>query len=128
MPLASASTLSSRIGATRRTRVAPMRDDKVLADAHGMVIAALANAGAAMNKVEWTTAAIRAFDFVVKVLGDGDKLYHSWRGDQRGHAGFADDYAHMARAALALWEATGEQRFLNRAKAWLHTLNDNFWD
>ena len=72
--------------------------------------------------------AIKAFDFVVKALGDGDKLAHSWRNGKRGHAGFADDYAHMARAALALWEATGEQRFLDQARRWVHTLNENFWD
>ena len=114
--------------AVRQSRVAPLRDDKVLADSNGLVIAALANAGAAMKNVEWTTAAIRAFDFVVKALGDGDRLAHSWRGGKRGHGGFADDYAHMARAALALWEATGEQRFIDQAKRWAHTMNENFWD
>jgi uncharacterized protein len=112
----------------RLKRVPPMRDDKVLADTNGMLIAALINAGAAMKKTEWSKAAVKAFDFVVKALGDGDKLAHSWRAGNRGHAGFADDYAHMARAALALWEATGEQRFLDQAKRWVHTLNENFWD
>ena len=77
---------------------------------------------------EWVGAAIKAFDFVVKALGDGDRLVHSWRDGKRGHAGFADDYAHMARAALALWEATGEKRFLDQAKRWVRTLNENFWD
>ena len=112
----------------RQNRVAPMRDDQVLADSNGMVIAALANAGAAMRRADWVNAAARAFDFIVKALGDGDKLVHSWRNGKRGHAGFADDYAHMARAALALWEATGEKRFLEQAKRWVHTLNEDFWD
>ncbi|HTT98269.1 MAG TPA: thioredoxin domain-containing protein [Rhizomicrobium sp.] len=114
--------------AARQKRVAPMRDDQVLADTNGMVIAALANAGAAMRRPEWVAEATKAFDFVLKVLGDGDKLYHSWRAGKRGHAGFADDYAHMARGALALWEATGEKRFLAQAQRWVHTLNENFWD
>ncbi len=114
--------------AARQRRVAPMRDDQVLADANGMVIAALANTGAAMRRAEWVGAAIKAFDFVVKVLGEADRLYHSWRAGKRGHAGFANDYAHMARAALALWEATGEKRFLEQAQRWVHTLNENFWD
>jgi uncharacterized protein YyaL (SSP411 family) len=114
--------------AVRQKRVAPMRDDQVLADANGMVIAALANAGAAMRRLDWVTEATKAFDFVLRALGDGDKLYHSWRAGNRGHAGFADDYAHMARAALALWEATGEKRFLDQAQRWVHVLNENFWD
>jgi hypothetical protein len=114
--------------AARQRRIPPMRDDQILADVNGMVIAALANAGAAMRRADWVNAAAKAFDFVVKVLGDDAKLFHSWRKGKRGHAGFADDYAHMARAALALWEATGEKRYLGQAQRWVHTLNENFWD
>jgi hypothetical protein len=114
--------------AVRYKRVAPLRDNKVLADWNGMAIAALANAGAAMRKTEWTVAAIRAFEFVEKTLGDGDKLYHSWSDGKRQHIGFADDYAHMARAAFALWQATNDPQYLARAKAWVHQLNEHFWD
>jgi uncharacterized protein YyaL (SSP411 family) len=114
--------------ATRAKRAAPMRDDKVLADWNGMTITALANAGAALRKTEWTVAAMRAFDFVEKALGDGDRLYHSWREGKRQHIGFADDYAHMARAAIALWESTNDPRYLERAKTWVHHLNEHFWD
>ncbi|HEX3943165.1 MAG TPA: thioredoxin domain-containing protein [Rhizomicrobium sp.] len=112
----------------RQKRVPPMRDDKVLADWNGMMIAALANAGAVFRNTAWTTAAIRAFDFVERALGDGDRLYHSWRNGKRQHTGFADDYAQMARAAFALWETTGDNRYLDRARAWIHVLNDHFWD
>jgi uncharacterized protein len=121
-------TQRQKLLAARLKRAAPMRDDKVLADTNGMLITALAEAGAAMSRPEWTKAAVEAFDFVVKALGDGDKLWHSWRAGKRGHMGFADDYAHMARAALALWEATGEARFLAQAQRWVHTLNENYWD
>jgi hypothetical protein len=114
--------------AARKNRIAPMRDDQVLADVNGMIITALANAGAALRRPEWVSAAAKAFDFIVRALGDGDQLFHSWRGGKRGHTGFADDYAHMSRAALALWEATGEKRFLDQAKRWVLTLNENFWD
>ncbi|MGA7711765.1 MAG: thioredoxin domain-containing protein [Rhizomicrobium sp.] len=116
------------LAARMQTRTAPMRDDKVLADWNGMMIAAFANAGAAFANPAWTATAVRAFDFIVKAMGDGDRLYHSWRDGKRGHMGFADDYAHMARAALALWEATNDKRFLERAKHWTHVLNEYFWD
>ena len=112
----------------RQERKAPKRDDKILADANGLVITALANAGAAMQRTDWVQAAIAAFDYVVKVLGDGDKLHHSWIAGKRGPRGFADDYCHMARAALALYEVTSEKRFLEAAQKWVHTLNNNFWD
>jgi len=114
--------------AARLKRKPPLRDDKVLADWNGMTIAALANAGMVFRKAPWTAAAIRAFAFVESKLGDGDRLYHSWRNGTRHHTGFADDYAQMARAALALWEATNDRRYLARAQAWVHVLNEHFWD
>jgi uncharacterized protein YyaL (SSP411 family) len=114
--------------AVRGKRIAPMRDDKVLADWNGMAIAALARAGGAFRKPEWVTEAVKAFDFIVAALGKGQRLYHSWRNDAVQHMGFADDYAHMARAALALYEATGERRFVERAADWTLVMNTHFWD
>ncbi len=60
----------------REQRVRPGRDDKVLADWNGLMIAALANAGAAFECRDWVDAARRAFDFICEKLGDGDRLFH----------------------------------------------------
>ncbi len=114
--------------AARQKRVPPLRDDKVLADCNGLVISALCNAGQAFRRKDWTEAAIKAFDFIIEHMADGNRLAHSWRDGKRGHMGFADDYAHMARAALALWEATSEARYLKHATEWSNLLNDLFWD
>ena len=114
--------------AARQQRIAPMRDDKVLADWNGLAIAAIATAGAVFQKPDWTVAAIKAFDFVVKALGDGDRLHHSWHKGKRGALGFADDYAQMIRAATTLWEYVGDKRFLEQAKRWTLTLNEHYWD
>jgi uncharacterized protein YyaL (SSP411 family) len=114
--------------AQRLKRTPPMRDDKVLTDWNGLMIAALANAGAALRRPEWVKLAVGAFEFIQKVSGDGDRLYHSWRNGKRGNVGFSDDYAQMCRAALALWEATRDRRYLERAQAWTHVLNEHFWD
>jgi uncharacterized protein YyaL (SSP411 family) len=112
----------------RQSRTPPEVDRKILADWNGLAIAALANAGAVLQNAEWTTAAIKAFDFVVKTLGDGDRLHHCWFDGKRSAQGFADDYAHMARAALILHETIGEKRYLEHAKAWVRTLNEHYWD
>jgi uncharacterized protein YyaL (SSP411 family) len=114
--------------AIRDKRPKPRLDDKVQADWNGMMIAALAEAAAAFKTTQWTAAAIKAFEFVQKTLADGDRLYHSWRNGQRQHAGFSEDYAHMARAALALWQTTGDPQYLERAKSWVRVLNEHFWD
>ncbi|HEX4370730.1 MAG TPA: thioredoxin domain-containing protein [Rhizomicrobium sp.] len=114
--------------AARDKRTRPARDETLLADWNGMAISALAQAGAALEHPDWTKIAITAFDTVVKLLGDGDRLYHSANGGKRGASGFADDYASMIRAALHLWEVTGETRFLEAAKRWVATLDTHFWN
>jgi uncharacterized protein YyaL (SSP411 family) len=116
------------LSARQQNRKAPIRDDKVLTDSNGMMIAALAGAGAAFANPAWIAAAERAFAFVTKAMADGDRLFHSWREGKRGHTAFADDYAHMARAALTLWEVTGNKEYLERAKRWTLVLSEFFWD
>jgi uncharacterized protein YyaL (SSP411 family) len=112
----------------REKRVKPARDDKVLTDWNGMMIAALAFAGPALQRPEWVRQAEKAFAFVCEKLGDGDKLFHTYRAGKSQHAGFSDDYAHMARAALHLYEATQNKSYLEHAVAWTRVLNEDFWD
>ena len=114
--------------AARDKRVAPARDETLLADWNGLAISALAQAGIVLDHPDWIKAAVTAFDSVVKILGDGDRLTHSADGGKRGASGFADDYALMARSALLLWEVTGEARFLDAAKRWVGTLDAHFWN
>jgi uncharacterized protein len=112
----------------REKRVRPARDDKVLVDWNGLMIASLANAGAALDRSDWIDAARTAFDFICEKLGDGDRLFHSYRAGKRQYPAFADGYAFMTRAALALWEATSERRYLEHAITWTGTLDREFWD
>jgi uncharacterized protein YyaL (SSP411 family) len=113
--------------ALRGKRKAPLVDDRVAADINGLAIAALARAGQVFERPDWVKAAIAAFDGIIKGLGDGDRLVHDMVGGVKGAYGFADDYANMARAALQLWEITGDARFLERARAWVKVLDDQFW-
>ena len=39
----------------------------------------------------------------------GDRLGHSWRAGRLLYPGLASDFAQMIRAALALYEATGQR-------------------
>ncbi|MBW8708047.1 MAG: thioredoxin domain-containing protein [Alphaproteobacteria bacterium] len=109
--------------AIRAKRTAPTRDDRVLADWNGLAIAAIARAGAVFDKPEWIAAATKAFDGVVQLLGEGERLSHT-----QGSPGIADDYADMARAALQLWEVTGDARFIAQARAWTKVLDEHFWN
>ena len=106
----------SRVPATycsrrARKRVRPGRDDKVLADWNGLAIAALARAAVVFDQPEWLARAEEAFDFVLAQMGAPDgRVQHAWRLGRVTAAGLLDDQAAMARAALALFEATGDAR------------------
>ena len=102
--------------AARAQRVRPGRDDKVLADWNGLAVAALARAGAVFARPDWIARAGAAFDAVLRDLGGADgRVAHSFRSGRVGAAGLLDDQAAMARAALALAEATGEPARLGQA-------------
>jgi uncharacterized protein YyaL (SSP411 family) len=102
----------------RERRIRPGLDDKVLADWNGLMIAALANAGAMLGEKDWIALGQKAFDFIARDMTRGDRLGHSWRQGRLLYPGLASDFAAMIRAALALYEATGERRFLDQALAW----------
>ena len=112
----------------RGGRVRPGWDDKVLADWNGLMIAALANAGAVFADPSSIEAAERAFAFVRERMSEGDRLRHSWRLGRARHPATLDDYAEMSRAALALLEATSKRSYLEQAQTWVAVLDRHFWD
>ena len=116
----------------RAGRVRPGLDDKVLADWNGLMIASLVNAGVALNEPSWLAMAACAFDFIAAAMSDGERqntrLGHSWRQDKLLLPGLASDYAAMIRAALALYEATGERHYLERALTWQRSFDAHYTD
>ena len=100
----------------RAKRIRPGRDDKVLADWNGLAIAALARTAAVFDRPDWLARAAEAFDFVLTGMSAPDgRVQHAWRLGRVTAAGLLDDQAAMARAALALYEATGDQQRLDQA-------------
>jgi hypothetical protein len=115
--------------AERQKRVPPGRDDKVLADWNGLMIAALAHAGLAFDRADWIALGARVFDGIVAQMTAADgRLRHSFRAGRLQHPATLDDYANMIRAAIALHEATGAPHYLDRAEGWLAILDRHYWD
>jgi uncharacterized protein YyaL (SSP411 family) len=100
----------------RSGRVRPGRDDKVLADWNGLAIAALARAAAVFGRPEWLARAEEAQNFIMAEMSAPDgRVQHAWRLGRIAAAGLLDDQASMARASLALFEATGDERRMAQA-------------
>jgi uncharacterized protein len=112
----------------REHRVRPGRDHKVLADWNGLAISAVAFASSVFGQSEWLDAAKEAFAFVhQRMMADDGRLFHSWC-DGRTHGGTLDDYAAMAKAALMLFQVTGDNTCFAAAERWVELVNASFRD
>jgi uncharacterized protein YyaL (SSP411 family) len=118
--------LREKLLAVRSRRVRPGLDDKVLADWNGLMIAALVNAGLMFDEPSWTVIAARAFDVVAGTMTRGGRLGHSYREGKLTFPGLGSDFAAMVRAALALYEATGQRMYLDLALTWQRALDRDY--
>jgi uncharacterized protein YyaL (SSP411 family) len=119
----------AKLFALREARSKPGRDDKVLADWNGLTIAALARASAMFNEPAWLQTARAAFDFIMaKLRGADGRLLHAWREGHPGARALLDDFASMSRAALGLFEASGEPADLEAARRLASEAIDLFGD
>jgi uncharacterized protein len=112
----------------RETRVPPGLDNKILADWNGLMIAALVHSGIILDRPGWLALAKRAFDFVAQQMERDGRLGHSWRAGKLIFPGLASDFVAMIRAALALYEATGESDYLARALSWQQAFDAHYAD
>ncbi len=118
----------TKLLAARALRIRPGRDDKVLADWNGLMIAALANASAVYDDPSWLDAAKRVFSFVINNMEIDGRLRHAWCAGRPAHAAVIDDYANMIRAAVTLYEVTGNRDYLAKAENWVETADRHYWD
>jgi uncharacterized protein YyaL (SSP411 family) len=111
----------------RQQRIRPGWDDKVLADWNGLMIAALARASSVFDRRDWLDAARRAFAFVQDCMTVAGRLRHAARAGQAKAPATASDYANMIWAAIRLYEATAEARYLDAARQWVSVLDRHYW-
>jgi len=119
----------ARLRRHRASRPAPFRDEKVLADANGLAIAALAEAGMAFKKRPWVDRAAAAFGHARRVLkGPAGRLAQSAANDRAGPLATLAGLAAMGNAALSLFEATGDTAYLETAIHWAVQMNTHHGD
>jgi uncharacterized protein len=115
--------------AVRSQRVRPLRDDKVLTDWNGLMIAALARASVALDEPEYARAAAAAAEFIRHHLRDErGRLLHRYRDGEAAIPGYLDDYAFLTWGLLELYAATFDPAWLRWALELTDDLLARFWD
>ncbi len=113
----------------REKRIHPHKDDKVLTDWNGLMIAALAKASAAFGVAEYAEAAEKAVSFVFKHLRKPDgRLLHRYRDKEAAISSNLDDHVLLVWGLIELYEATFEARHLEAALDLNEVMLQHFWD
>ncbi len=122
-------TAREKLFSEREKRVHPHKDDKILTDWNGLVIAALAKGASAFDEPKYAEAAGRAAGFILgKMQKANGELLHRYRGGDAGIDANLDDYAFMVWGLLELYEATFDVSYLQAAIRLNSSMIAKFWD
>jgi len=118
-----------KLFSVREKRIHPHKDDKILTDWNGLMIAALAKGAQAFDDPHYVRAAKRAADFILKNMRQADgRLLHRYRDKQAAIPAHLDDYAFFVWGLIELYEATFEIKYLQTALDLNRDLITHFWD
>ena len=119
----------SKLYGARSQRVWPGLDDKRLASWNALMIAALAEAGAVLDRDDYLEAAIACADFVLTEMRDADgRLLRTWKDGQGRLNAYLEDHAYLVEALLTLYEATFDPRWFRAARELADTMIERFAD
>ena len=113
----------------REKRVHPLRDDKILTDWNGLMMAALAYGARVTENTAYGDAAHRAADFLLTIMRHTDgRLWHRYREGEAGIPGLVDDYAFFITGLLHLYLARFDAHILEAAIELQDRMIRDFWD
>ena len=121
--------IRNKLLSLRKQRIAPNKDDKILTDWNGLMIAALAKGGNILNEHNYIKAAEKAVIFILNnMLNLEDKLLHRYRNGEAKINAFLDDYAFLIWGLIELYEATFKTHYLETAIKLNQIMINNYWD
>jgi uncharacterized protein YyaL (SSP411 family) len=118
-----------RLYEARARRVWPGLDDKRLTAWNALAIAALADAGAVLERPDYVEAAARSADFVLRDLrDDGGRLLRTYKDGQAKLNAYLEDHAFLVEALLTLYEASFDPRWFAAARETADAMIERFAD
>lgn len=121
-------TVRETLFTVREKRPRPHRDDKILADWNGLMIAAFATAAQAFGEKRYLKAAENAADFITVNLLKNGNLFHRYRDGEAAIAGNLDDYAFTVWGLLELYGAGFNTAHLKTAVLLNTVMTEKFSD
>ena len=122
-------TIRQELFTNREKRIHPDKDNKILTDWNGLMIAALAKGARILGEPEYTRCAIRAVDFIFgNLINQDGYLLHRYRDGDAALTGNLDDYSFLIYGLLELYETTHQIEYLKRALKLNQLLIEHFWD
>ena len=119
----------SKLLEARERRIRPHKDDKILTDWNGLMVAALARGAQVLGDRAYSDAAEGAVEFILKKLRIPDgRLLHRFREGEARIPAHLDDYAFLVWGLLETYEATFDARFLKIALELNKDMIHHFWD
>ncbi len=102
----------------REKRIHPLKDDKILTDWNGLMIAAFAMGARVLEDEKLASAARAAADFLLRrSRDDAGRLFKRYRRGKAGLHAVLDDYAYFIWGLLELYAAVLETDYLEEAIA-----------
>ncbi|HUW90278.1 MAG TPA: thioredoxin domain-containing protein [Candidatus Nanopelagicaceae bacterium] len=121
--------IRNKLFEAREKRIKPHKDDKVLTDWNGLMIAAFAKAGYIFNEPKYIQVAEKAVDFILNQIKNSEgRLLHRYRKGGADILAFLDDYAFLVWGLINLYEASFETRYLEKAIKLTEEQLKLFWD
>jgi uncharacterized protein YyaL (SSP411 family) len=121
--------IRDRLFHTRQKRIHPLKDDKILTDWNGLMIAALALGARILEKPQYESAARKAADFIQSKMRDkSGRLYHRYRDGELAVDANAADYAFLIQGLLSLYQTTFDLAYAEQAQILQEKMIEDFWD
>jgi uncharacterized protein YyaL (SSP411 family) len=121
--------IRSALLAARSRRVRPGLDDKRLTAWNALMVSALAEAGAVLERDDYLAAARRGAAFLLETMRDEDgRLLRTYNAGQAKLNAYLEDHAFLLEALITLYEATFEPRWFAAARATADTMIERFAD
>jgi len=113
----------------RDKRIRPGLDDKILTSWNALMLKGYADAYRVFGEQKFLDAALKNADFLLNnQLKEGNRLNRNYKDGKSVINAFMDDYALLIDAFVALYQATFDEKWLNKSEDLTQYVMANFYD